>query len=228
MTRQHKEDETTSSLKATPSNDLPKPKKDIKGEQANSCPSNFVMTLDEMTGDSSASNPPTPRVNQELSLLTDDILPKTRAPTTALLNGSTRSLPLHVIATLEKPDKTTDDNSTLKSDQPEPFIDDLLPNVDVPYVHGDETDDHKNLEIRPIDILPLIQPLLELQVEPEFVYLTPAIQESGEDNMPPDIVVGTLPHLPHSMEDSLVYTCNNSYNTTTSDHSSNNGELVHY
>ena len=58
-------------------------------------------------------------------------------------------------------------------------------------------------------------------------YLTPAIQETGEDNMPPNVVVGSLPHLPHSMEDSLVCTSNNSYNTT-SDHSSNNRELVRY
>ena len=89
-------------------------------------------------------------------------------------------------------------------------------------------DDHENLEVEPLDIPPLIQPDNQPLLEPEFVYLTPAIQESGEDNMPPNIVVGSLPHLPHSMEDSLVYTCNNSYNTTTSDHSSNNGELVHY
>ena len=89
-------------------------------------------------------------------------------------------------------------------------------------------DDHENLEVEPIDIPPLIQPDNQplLQLEPE--YLTPAIQETGEDNMPPNVVVvGSLPHLPLSMEDSIVYSCNNSYNTT-SDHSSNNRELVHY
>ena len=90
-------------------------------------------------------------------------------------------------------------------------------------------DDHENLELEPIDIPSLIQPDNQplLQLEPEFVYLTPAIQETGEDNMPPNVVVGSLPHLPHSMEDSLVCTSNNSYNTT-SDHSSNNRELVRY
>ena len=176
-------------------------------ECTNSCPQNLVTSnkLDISTDNSSVPSSPISLAKELLPLPTESTSPITIAHITS---------PSEYIPDIEHHDN--DDPMDLPIQQHLQLEQDPL-----------IADDHENLELEPINIPPLIQPdnqpLLEL--EPE--YLTPAIQETGEDNMPPNVVVGSSPHLPHSMEDSLVYTCNTSYNTT-SDHSSNNRELVHY
>ena len=178
-------------------------------ESTKPCPQNLITSnkLDKGTDNSSVPSSPISLAKELLPLPTESTSPITIAHITS---------PSEYIPDIEHHDD--DDPMDLPIQQHLQLEQDPL-----------IADDHENLELEPIDIPSLIQPDNQplLQLEPEFVYLTPAIQETGEDNMPPNVVVGSSPHLPHSMEDSLVYTCNTSYNTT-SDHSSNNRELVHY
>ena len=224
--KRHKEDQVTLNLKTTKSNETDVWNK--KEENIKSRPPNLVTMLDkpdESTDNSSVpSSPKSPVTREPLSLLTETpiLAPMSLPPKQD--QEYTKTLSKHLVTTLDKPDEaTTEDDTELRVP---PEYNSLHSEDHLSHFEG--VDDYDNLEVEALNIpplIPLIQSInnkliIELQLEP---YLILAVQETGKDTKPSDLV-SSLPSLPPStMEDTLIYTCN-----TTSDLSSNNVELVHY
>ena len=221
--KRHKEDQVALNLKTTKSNETDVQNK--KEENTRSRPPNLVTMLDkpdESTDNSSIPSSSISTITREpLSLLTETpILAPTSLPPKQD-QEHTKTLSKHLVTTLDKPDEaTTEDDTELRVP---PEYNSLHSEDHLSHFEG--VDDYDNLEVEALNIPPLIQSInneliIELQLEP---YLMLAVQETGEDTKPSDLV-SSLPSLPPStIEDTLIYICN-----TTSDLSSNNVELVHY
>ena len=218
LRKRHKEDEVTQNLKRTTSNETDAQNK--REENTKSHPPNLVTMLDkpdESTGNNSIpSSPKSPVTRESLSLLTETPLlaPPSLPPKPD--QEHIKTLSKYLVTILDKPDEATTEDDTVPPEYNPLHSEDQLS-------HIEGIDDYENLEVDPLNIPPLIQSTnndIELQLEP---YLTLAVQETGEDSRPSDLV-SSLPSLPPStMADKLICICN-----TTSDLSSNNIELVHY